>query len=277
MEVARDREADFDAALVEARDSGMTEDWLLEAEIVRALITSDLNAMLELVPRIESAGEDFRYGLDRDFQSEMQLEGFADALKCAQAYREDRMEDFERYAVSSFAKAPQFNKAFGIGDLLAGYRMQQVQEVAMKDFSVPMDMELSNVEGESMSLNDWMGDNDAMLIDFWASWCSPCIRLMPKLKEKQATLSEQGVFVAGVNTDRNDQLNNANKVRDREGMESVPWLLDRNGGDFSGMLMIDSIPRMVLIDRQGQVLYNGHPMDPSLDDALAKIGVSLDH
>lgn len=277
MEVARDREADFNSALSEARDAGMSEDWLLEAEIVRALVTSDLGSMLDMVPRIEAVGSDFRYGLDRDFQSAMQLEGFADTLKCAKAYREDRMEEFERFAVSSFAKAPQFNKAFGIGDLLAGYRMQQVQEAAMKDFKVPMDLKLANVEGETMSLGDWMGDNDAMLMDFWASWCGPCIRLMPKLKDKEASLSSQGVFVAAVNTDQSDQLNNANKIRDREGMDSVPWLLDRNGGDLSTMLMIDSIPRMVLVDRTGKVLYNGHPMDPALDDALAKIGVSLSH
>jgi hypothetical protein len=99
---------------------------------------------------------------------------------------------------------------------------------------------------------------------------------MPSLKEKQAKLSGQGVFVAGVNTDRRDQLDSAIKVREREDMGSVPWLLDRDGGDLSGMLMIDSIPRMVLIDREGVVLYNGHPSDPSLNAALAEAGVELE-
>lgn len=277
LEVAKDRDADFESALAEARDAGMSQDWLLEAEIVRSLVTSNLNAMLDLVPRIDEAGEDFRYGLGRDFQSQMQLEGFADTLRCAQAYRESRMEDFEKYAIASYAKAPQFNKAFGIGDLLANYRMQQVQEAAMANFQVPMDTEFASVEGETKSLLEWMGDNDAMLMDFWASWCGPCIRLMPSLKEKEASLSQQGVFVAGMNTDSSDQLGNAKKVRSREEMDSVPWLLDNNGGDLSSMLMIDSIPRMILVNREGKVLYNGHPSDPALEVALGKIGVSLSH
>lgn len=273
--LAQDKEADFASALAAAKAEGMSSDWLLEAEIVRTLSTGDVDGMFDLIASIEAVGEEFRFGAGRNFYSARQLEGFADTLRCVLAYRSGDEQAFERYALLSFEKAPGFNGAFGIGNLLARQRMEQAQADAMADFRIPMDMELANADGESKTIAAWMGDDKAMLIDFWASWCGPCISLMPRLKEKQATLSAQDVFVAGVNTDRRDQLNNAIKVREREGMESVPWLLDRNGGDLSGMLMVDSIPRMVLVDREGSVLYNGHPEDPSLGVALAKIGVEL--
>lgn len=273
--LAKDKEADFQPALQVAVDSGMSADWILEAEIVRVLSTGDFEKMLGMIDRIEGVGDDFRYGVGRDFYSERQLKGFGDTLRCVAAYRSGDQEAFEKYAISSFADAPGFNGAFGIGELLSRQRIEKAQEEAMADFTVPMDMILANAEGESKTLIDWMGDDEAMLVDFWASWCGPCIQLMPSLKEKQSTLSEQGIFVAGINTDRRDQLENAKKVREREEMGSVPWLLDRNGGDLSGMLMIDSIPRMVLIDRSGKVLYNGHPMDPSLETALANVGAEL--
>lgn len=273
--LAKDKDSDFAPALAKAVEDGMAADWILEAEIVRALSSGDAEAMFDLVSKIDAVGDDFRYGVGRDFYSARQLEGFADALRCVLAYRSDDKEKFEKYAISSYAKAPRFNAAFGIGDLLSRQRIEEVQKEAMADFRIPMDMELASVDGETKTLAAWMGEDKAMLIDFWASWCGPCIRLMPKLKDKQASLSAQGVFVAGVNTDRRDQLNNALKTRTREEMDSVPWLLDRNGGDLSGMLMIDSIPRMVLVDRQGNVLYNGHPVDPALGVALAKIGVEL--
>lgn len=273
--LAKDGESDFAPALAAAVESGMSADWILEAEIVRMLSTGDFAAMAELPERIDSVGEEFRFGVGRDFYSAEQLEGFADTLRCVMAYRASDAEAFEKYAVRSYAKAPGFNAAFGIGELLARQKREAAQKEAMASFKVPMDMMLANVEGESKTLTEWMGDDEVMLVDFWASWCGPCIRLMPSLKEKQETLSKQGVFVAGVNTDRRDQLNNAKTVRERQEMESVPWLLDRNGGDLSGMLMVDSIPRMVLIDREGTVLYNGHPSDPSLNAALAKVGVDL--
>ncbi|MBD5780165.1 TlpA family protein disulfide reductase [Pelagicoccus sp. NFK12] len=275
IELAKDKESDFASELAAAQEAGMPSDWILEAEIIRALSTGNANAMFDLIPRIEAAGDDFRYGVGRDFYSAQQLAGFADVLRCVVAYRAGDMETFEKYAVSSYEKAPDFNGAFGIGELLAQQRREAAQEAAMADFRVPMDLVLASADGESKSLREWMGDDEVMLVDFWASWCGPCIRLMPSLKEKEEQLSKQGVFVAGINTDRRDQLKNATSIRDREGMESVPWLLDRNGGDLSGMLMVDSIPRMVLIDREGSVLYNGHPSDPSLGIALAELGVEL--
>ncbi|MDQ8201558.1 TlpA disulfide reductase family protein [Pelagicoccus sp. SDUM812003] len=272
---ARDESADYASAVEEAREAGMSSSWLLEADIVRALSTGDVEGILGLLPRLDAVGDDFRYGVGREFISAQQLSGFADTLRCVVAYREEDMERFERFAVESFRKAPGFNQAFGIGNLLSQYRHQQAREEAMADFRIPMDMVLANVEGESKTLAEWVGDDKALLLDFWASWCGPCIRLMPSLREKSAALSEQGIFVAGVNTDESEQLEKATKVREQRQMESVPWLLDRNGGDLSMMLMIDSIPRMVLVDPEGRVLYNGHPSDPKLGDALAKLDVSL--
>lgn len=275
MALARDQAADFNTAREAAEVDGMSEDWLLEAEIVRMLSTGDFSMMLGLPERIDAVGQEFRFGVDRDFFSERQLEGFADTLRCVIAYRDGDKDGFEKYALLSYAKAPDFNLAFGIGDLLARERIEAAQREAMADFKVPMDMELANSDGESKTLSEWMGESEVMLVDFWASWCGPCIRLMPSLKEKQESLSKRGVFVAGINTDKSEQLEKANEVRERHEMESVPWLLDRNGGDLSGMLQVDSIPRMVLLDREGSVLYNGHPQDPSLNEALAKAGVEL--
>lgn len=275
LATAREEGGDFETALAEAREAGLPDSWLLEARLLRSLAQGELEPLMAMIPELQDVGEDFRFGIGRTFISEMQLEGFVDTLKSVQAYQRGNMEEFADLAVSSYRKAPDFNKGFGIGDLLANYRYQQVQETAASDMSVPMDMEFTNVEGETKSLKQWMGDKELALLDFWASWCGPCLRLMPELKEKAATLPEQGVYVAAVNTDQGDQMAAAKKVREQRDMESVPWLLDPNGSKLSSHLMIDSIPRMVLVDREGNILYNGHPMDPSLGEALAKVGVEL--
>lgn len=269
--------SEFDVALAEAREAGHPEGWLLEAEIVKALSSGDMGALLTLPDRIDALGSEFRIGIGNTFISAQQLDGFSDTIRCVIAYQAGDTDAFEALAVSSFSKAPSFNKLFGIGDLLATTRMEAVQAVAMEGVGVPMDLKMSNVEGETRTLRDWMGENKVMLVDFWASWCGPCIRAMPSLKAKAESLPAQGVFVAAINIDDSGQLAKANKTRDEKDMGSVPWLLDSNGGELSDLLMIDSIPRMLLIDREGKILYNGHPQDPSLGVALAKIGVTLAH
>ena len=275
LALAREEGADFKTAYDEAAATGLPASWLLEARLARALLAGDFEGLLGALPEVDAVGEDFRFGFGRVFISKGQMEGFADALRCLKAYREDDMEGFERYAVSSYAKAPDFNKAFGIGDLLTRHRYQQAQEVLMSSMGVPLETVLTSVEGETLTLGKLMEGNKAVLLDFWASWCGPCIRLMPSLKEKSEKLASQGVYVAGVNTDDDEQKQKALQVREQRGMSSVPWLLDENGGDLSAYLMIDSIPRMVLISPEGKVLFNGHPQDDELAVALGKLGVTL--
>lgn len=275
LAIAKDAEADFDAALAAQVEAGLPEAELLEARILRALVTGDFQTLMDSLPEIDAQASSFRFGLDRTFMSERQLSGFADALRAIQAYQAGEYDAFDRHAARAFIDAPDYTQAFGLGDIVLQLRSQEARDALLRDFVVPMDLELSSAEGESKSLRDWLGDDKALLIDFWASWCGPCIRLMPELRAKAAHLPAQGVFVAAVNTDKGDQLEKANKVRSEQEMQDVPWLLDKDGGHLSGLLQIDSIPRMVLIAPDGKVLYNGHPSAPKLGEALALLDATL--
>ena len=79
----------------------------------------------------------------------------------------------------------------------------------------------------------------------------------------------------GMNTDADDPVAKAKKTRADHKMELMPLLLEPESRPLSQMLMINSIPRMILVSPEGKVLYNGHPMDPSLKAALAKLDVKI--
>ena len=67
----------------------------------------------------------------------------------------------------------------------------------------------SNDEAVLFSLNDYMGnsydqsewDGKVMLINFWATWCTPCREEMPMLADFQDRYSEQGLQVVGIALD----------------------------------------------------------------------------
>ena len=271
---AVDQEADFDAAYTRAEEAGVEASILLESKVLNLLGGSDLQAVLALIPKMEAHADDFVVGQGGFFSTRMQVYGLIENLKALRANQAGDMEGFERHAKEGFWKSPEVSNMFGMSRLISDHHQQIVQKEAMKNVRIPMDLEIQSVDGSMTTLAKASAGQKAVLLDFWASWCGPCINLMPELKKKADTLPAQGVFVAGMNTDRSDQLRHAREVQEKHGMD-MPWLIEPESSPFSRALSINSIPRMILLTPDGEVLFNGHPMDPELTKTLASIGVSL--
>ncbi len=88
----------------------------------------------------------------------------------------------------------------------------------------------------------------AVLLDFWATWCGPCVRSLPRLGELQARYGKRGLVVLGISTEPAPTLLQAMK---RYGV-THPILSDSNEATF-GNYGILALPTLVLIDGNGVV------------------------
>ncbi|MDT8321194.1 MAG: TlpA disulfide reductase family protein [Xanthomonadales bacterium] len=114
------------------------------------------------------------------------------------------------------------------------------------------DFSLSNLQGRLISAGEF--DGKVLLLNFWASWCAPCVEEMPMLSELQRNYAGRGLQVLGIAVD------DEGKARDfaRELGVVYPVLagqgqgmvLGRRYGNSSGML-----PYSVLVDRSGIVRW----------------------
>ena len=117
-----------------------------------------------------------------------------------------------------------------------------------------VDIALPGPQGQTVRVRDYVGgQNKLVLIDFWASWCEPCIREMPNVVKAYELYHGKGLEIVGVSLDKDK----ASWVRAIEQTgQKWPQMSDLKGWDCQGAQFynIQSIPANVLIDEHGKII-----------------------
>jgi len=116
----------------------------------------------------------------------------------------------------------------------------------------PPDFELPRLDGGSERLSDHFG-KDVVLVDFWATFCKPCLRAMPDLDALYRSRRERGFVVLGVSIDGPGSTADVQAQVARLGV-SFPILLDQESRAVALYNPRASAPFSVLIGRDGRVL-----------------------
>lgn len=109
------------------------------------------------------------------------------------------------------------------------------------------DLNLPTKAGE-MSLKDYKGR--VVYLDFWASWCKPCIKSFPWMQTLQETYRDQGLEVIAVNLDKNRDLAEAFLEKVEVGFTVAFDPI----GDSAKAYRLKGMPTSYLIDRKGNLV-----------------------
>lgn len=111
------------------------------------------------------------------------------------------------------------------------------------------DWELINSDGELKKLSDYKGN--LILLDFWASWCAPCIRAQPMLESIHQ--DKDYVVVLGINVQEAQRLD----LADYKKRNGLTYEMMRGSEDIVRNYRVEMLPIVYLIDPNGIILYAG--------------------
>lgn len=131
------------------------------------------------------------------------------------------------------------------------------------------DFSVKAADGSEQKLSDYVGKGNYVLVDFWASWCGPCRREIPVIKEILETHKDNGLTVLGVAV--------WDKVEDtKTAMEELeikwPVILDAQSGP-TDLYGISGIPHIILFAPDGTIVSRGkqgESLKAAVDEAMSK-------
>lgn len=130
------------------------------------------------------------------------------------------------------------------------------------------DFTLNNPAGEAVSLSSFQGKY--VLIDFWASWCQPCMIEMPNVIEQYQTYNDKGFEIIGVSL---DQTKDAwVKTIEAQKMDwTHVWDMEQGAqGEVANSYGVTGIPHTVLLDKEGKIIAK-NLRGPALKEKLAEL------
>jgi thiol-disulfide isomerase/thioredoxin len=126
---------------------------------------------------------------------------------------------------------------------------------------------MESLDGSEMSLSDHEGN--VVLVNLWASWCSPCRAEIPDLEAAYQAHQDKGLVILGVNVEEPHET--VAPFVEEFGM-SYPILLDK-AGELMKIYRVQGLPMSFIVDADGviQVRHMGFLTGEQLDSYLADL------
>ena len=157
--------------------------------------------------------------------------------------------------------------------LATGIFVQSLSSSPLEAEHSPLNFELPDVSGQNHNINEWQ--QKIRIINFWATWCPPCLKEIPSFIQLQQQYKNQNVQFIGIAIDEKEAV--------QEYLSSIninyPILIaEDNGVSLSKQLgnFIGAVPFTVIVDQSGSIIHM-HPGELSKEKILEILSPLIKH
>ncbi|MDX1951003.1 MAG: TlpA disulfide reductase family protein [Verrucomicrobiota bacterium] len=131
--------------------------------------------------------------------------------------------------------------------------------------------QFKSLDGSSVDLSSLKGSN-VVVLDFWATWCPPCVASLPTMAKIAKEYKSKGVAFYAVNVQETPKEVKAFLKKHK--LEDLPVLMDESG-DATKKFKVEAFPTSLFIDKAG-VVKKGHIGIPSMNMAQVEKIIKAD-
>ena len=208
----------------------------------------------QTIPALERGGSDVFVRLLREVRDRFDFR--PDATQAEDALR-DQLPSLLLTAAAALERLPPKRR-----DAVAMQQPQPAAREGKKERELlpyrgdpaPPPLELEDLAGRKKTLADYAGR--VALVNFWASWCPPCVHEMPSMERLSARLAGEPFVILGVNmAEPPDAVREfLGALQETQTAVTFPILLDRDGAALKGWRVF-AFPTSFVIDKKGRIRY----------------------
>lgn len=265
--------ASLNQAIEQGKKAGLPEQMFLEARFVFLVNEDDRAALAKLSTKLEAHLPKFSPDNTMLFAVEEDFASIVEYTKALAALEKNDTALFKKHITEAFWLSPSHAAQFA--PLINDLRTKE----AMNKITLDLNREFENQKskGETKSLKSIANDSPAFLIHFWSPWVQQSMAAMEEISTVSETLIKNKIPVTSILLSSTDEAKkDAQTFLAGDGAKNPGhWLIDTETSSLGSLMRVSAFPTVVLVSREGKVLFNGDPADARLWDKLAGLNPTI--